>query len=285
MNSKKKKWFSLLAGAGASGPSYSARYQAVLDKATALGTGYEHPTDGVNAILDAKCVLLESAGLFTNRADIFRCHAHDGGAKFGLINWNDPDFALASMPAGDLTHTENVGFTSGNSTKYIDENYTPSTSKINMGADNATVFYYKNGGNSINTGLGHVQTTDQNQLRIQPSRITGSGLAYGILNGKIIISGGAQTDNGANLWALNWKSSVNGQWWKNAAMLADVAYGAGAALPNTALRSAWYGDDIQAFFYVGADIRDLLPTISPILDDCLAELFFLAEDGAAWNFQ
>jgi len=266
-----------------SSASYSAGYQAILDRATALGAGYEAPSDAVKTIQNQLYIDLATLGL-TSIWDVLRVYAHNGGAKFGLINWVDPNTHLATMPAGDLTFTSNVGFTSGNGTIYIDDNYNPSTQANHFALDDASLMYYKQSANSVDTGNGHIQSVGDTS-RVQPHRAV-TNLAYIKVNGASSLGSSPAQQTGIGLYALSYlEGDVTHKLeaWSNGVKLAGVN-SSDSALSN-GLRNCWYGNDKSAFVAYGSNARTEIPTLTTLLDNYLAELFFLSSSRAFWDFK
>lgn len=282
MNNIKKIWYHVIAGGGG-GSSYSAGYQAILDRATALGAGYEHPSDAENTALNNFYVWLNTNGVI-DRADIIRVLAPSScGAGFRMINWADPNSFLGTMPAGDLTYLEEYGLQAGNSSKYIDDNYNPTNDGAAYTQNNASAFYYRTSVNTISTANGHLQSVDD-IMRVQPRRSTGA--AYVKLNGNNVL---ASTSIDPTLLGLYGVMADMAQTNEEIARYRDntltTGLGAVSTIPNSNFRSCWYGDDHNAFYCYGEDIRDLVADLEDQIETLLAELFFLNNARSYWNFE
>lgn len=118
---------------------FDADYQAVLNRATALG--YALPS-AAQQILQNQLVLdLKSAGVWT-KLDVLYIFANDSGADFATLNWKNPN-AHQATAVNSPVFTTNVGFT-GNATnqQYIDTNFNPATSGVNYTLNNAGRFVW-----------------------------------------------------------------------------------------------------------------------------------------------
>lgn len=255
-----------------SGPSYDEDYQEVLDKATALGAGYEHPSPEVKALQNQLMIDLKALGMMP-LLNVFRCYAHDGGSKFGLINWIDPDAHLGTMDAGDLTWVSNSGFVSGNGTKYINDNFNPTTHTGKYSVSNCCMFYYKNSAQTINTNDGHLRGAGSTNNRLQPFRNASGGLLYANINSTAVASATAQTDNTPNLWTISYTLGASPPYaiYKGASLITSSGAGLGTLL-NETLRNCYFGNDRSAFMGYGRDIRNEVGSLNTLMVNYLAAL-------------
>lgn len=121
MNKKLIEWW-------AGGSSVTAEYQAVLDRATALG--YTHPGASVKAAQNALIRDLKAAGIWTN-LDVFYVFANDVSGNFWKLNWVTPASFACTEPGGAVTKS-NAGIKGNGTSTYADCNFTPSTQAIKM---------------------------------------------------------------------------------------------------------------------------------------------------------
>lgn len=269
MNTLKKAWYTVLSGGGL---AYDPDYQAILDKATALGAGYEHPSDSVKALQNQLMIDIKTLGV-PALLNVFRCYAHDGGAKFGLINWIDPDAHLGTMDAGDLTWVSNSGFVSGNGTKYINDNFNPTIHTGKYSLDSCCMFYYKNSAQTVNTNDGHLRGSSSKNNRLQVFRNVSGGLMYGSINSIAVATATTQTDNGANLWTISYTLGASPPYaiYKGASLITSGG-AAGGTLLNETLRNCYFGNDRSAFMGYGQDIRGVLSSLDTLITTYLSSL-------------
>jgi len=138
----------ILKGNGGGGFAYDASYQAVLDRATALG--YSQPTNAQKLVQNQLVLDLKAAGLWA-RLDIFYTFANDGSAEFATLNWISPLNHQATL-VNSPTFTSNVGFNSDNVSSYINCNINFSTQFVKATLTSASKFAYK----SSNTGIARI---------------------------------------------------------------------------------------------------------------------------------
>lgn len=257
-----KDWY--ISGGG--GPSYSAGYQAILDRATALG--YTHPSDACKTLQNQLYVDLEAINFFSTYQDIFRCYAHDGNLNFGLINWVNPNSFLGTMPAGDLTFTSKSGFVSGNGSKYVSDNYTPSTDSINYDLNDCSIFLYKKTANTINTANGTIQTASGTTVRLQFQR--SSNLMYLDMNGVTVFSGASQTTT-TGLFSLQNTAGNDFRFYRGATFVNNNVL-AGSSLPAQVLRNCWYGDDTISFIGYGKYFVSELSTVNTLISNYVTDV-------------
>jgi hypothetical protein len=130
-----------LLGAGqGQNSSFDADYQAVLNKANALG--YTLPPY-TQQIKQNNLVLALKAGGIWNKLDVFYVFAYDSssGVDFGRINWKNPNSYLATL-INPLTFTSNQGLQGDGLTAYIDTTFNPTIGTNNYQATNASRYVY-----------------------------------------------------------------------------------------------------------------------------------------------
>lgn len=106
--------------------SFDADYQAILDRATALG--YTKPSANQQILQNALVTSMKSAGTWAE-LDIFYMFANDGSQEFATLNWINPSAHQCTLTNAP-TFTSNQGFF-GTGSSYISTNYTPSTQAVN----------------------------------------------------------------------------------------------------------------------------------------------------------
>lgn len=123
MNKAKLSWF------WDSGESVDSDYQAVLDRATALG--YTKPTAGVQTKQNRFLKALKTAGIW-NYLDILYVMAQDGSKEFASLNWKSPTtFRFTFQGANPITLTTNVGLYRNNAaSNYCDTTFKPLTNGV-----------------------------------------------------------------------------------------------------------------------------------------------------------
>ena len=136
-----------------SGSSFDAGYQAVLNKAVALG--FNLPT-APQQIVQNQLVLDLKAGGIWNKLDVLYIFANDGGTEFARLNWKNPNVNLATL-FNPLTFTTNQGFNGNGTSSYINTNYIPSTVGNNYQLNDCSFGYWafsglQTGGSRVNIG-------------------------------------------------------------------------------------------------------------------------------------
>lgn len=246
-----------------SGSSYNAGYQAILDMATALG--YTHPTTPAKTLQNQLYIDLGALGFWDTYMDVFRCYAHDGAAGFGLINWANPNAFLGTMPAGDLTFTSKVGFTSGGGTKYVSDNYNPSTDGVKYLAGDCSVFYYQQTANTVSTPNGHLQGSGGTTgMRFQPQR--SGNILYADINNISVFSGTAQTTTTGMFSLMHFEGIANEfAVYRGGTFFNGTSSGTPATRPNETYRNAWYGDAKSGCMGYGKDFRGIVSSVNTII--------------------
>lgn len=114
------------------GVSYTAEYQAILDRGTALG--YSLPTTAQKTAQDNLIISLKAAGIWT-KLDVFYCFYNNGGASFGKLNWKNPTLYPAVGTGHEPTFASNTGFTGNGSSMYLDTGWKQSDGVQHTGLD------------------------------------------------------------------------------------------------------------------------------------------------------
>lgn len=123
------------------GSQYTSEYQAVLDRATALG--YTAPSDAQKVKQNTLVAALKSAGIWTG-LDVFYVFATDGDRNFAKINWKAPSSFLCTE-SNTPTFTTNVGFTGNGSNMLLDTTFNARTSGTNFTQNEAGMYGYFSG--------------------------------------------------------------------------------------------------------------------------------------------
>ena len=106
--------------------SFDADYQAVLNRATALG--YPLPSASQRIIQNALVLALKLGNIWT-KLDVLYIFANDGGQNFATLNWKAPTLNQATLISSP-TFTSNQGFTGNGTSSYINTSFNPSTSGV-----------------------------------------------------------------------------------------------------------------------------------------------------------
>ena len=126
-----------LLGAGqGQNSSFDADYQAVLNRAVALG--FNLPL-APQQIIQNNLVLALKAGGIWNKLDVLYIFANNAlnGFEFARLNWKNPNVNLATL-INPLTFTANQGFTGNGSGSYINTNFNPAIGTNNYVLNNAS---------------------------------------------------------------------------------------------------------------------------------------------------
>lgn len=118
--------------------TYSSEYQAVLDRATALG--YSHPSSAQKTKQDTFLQALKTAGIFSE-LDLLYVTANDVTGNFWKLNWITPASYEITEPAGALTKTSNSGVASNGSSTYGLTSFVLNTHGVKYLQDNASISY------------------------------------------------------------------------------------------------------------------------------------------------
>lgn len=134
-----------------SGFAYDTSYQAILDRAGALG--YSLPSVPQRLVQNQFVIDLKAAGLWTE-LDILYVFANNGSAEFATLNWISPLNHQATL-VNSPTFTSNVGFNSDGVSAYIDLNINLSTqfSKATLTSGSKFVYKSANSGTAWITGI------------------------------------------------------------------------------------------------------------------------------------
>ena len=114
--------------------SFDADYQAVLNRAVALG--YTLPSASQRIKQNTLVLALKSGGIW-NKLDVLYIFANDGGFEFARLNWKNPNSNLATL-INPLTFTANQGFTGNGSGSYINSNFNPAIGTNNYVLNSAS---------------------------------------------------------------------------------------------------------------------------------------------------
>lgn len=120
------------------GFAYEDEYQAILDKATALG--YTLPSDAVKLKQNTLLASLKSTGVWA-KLDVFYVFAQDGGSAFGTLNWKNPNANQATL-VNAPTFVSNGGLMGNGTSSYIDTNFNPATQGVQYTQNNASRYFF-----------------------------------------------------------------------------------------------------------------------------------------------
>lgn len=139
------------------GESFDADYQAILNKATALG--YTLPSASVQAKQNTLLTSMKADGVWA-KLDVFYVFAQDGGSAFATLNWKNPN-ANQSTLVNAPTFVSNQGFTGNGTSSYIDTNYNPATQGVQYTQNNASRYFFTH---AIGTGRLDGNTSGTNSM-------------------------------------------------------------------------------------------------------------------------
>jgi len=118
--------------------SFDADYQAVLNRAVALG--YTLPSVSQRIKQNTLVLDLKSGGIW-NKLDVLYIFANDGGQDFGTLNWKAPTLNQATL-INSPTFTSNQGFQGNGTSSYIDTNFNSVTQGVNYTQNNASRYLF-----------------------------------------------------------------------------------------------------------------------------------------------
>lgn len=117
---------------------FTAEYQAVIAKATALG--YTLPSASTQTKQNQLLVDLKTSGAWA-KLDVFYMFAQDGSKEFATINWKNPNANQITL-VGALMTWNSSGYIGG-LLSYLNTNYNPTTNATNFSQNNASVGIWK----------------------------------------------------------------------------------------------------------------------------------------------
>ena len=150
-----------LLGAGqGQNSSFDADYQAVLNRATALG--YNLPSASQQIKQNTLLLDLKAGGIW-NKLDVLYIFANNAtnGFEFARLNWKNPNVNLATL-INPLTFTANQGFTGNGSSSYINTNFNPAIGTNNYVLNNASRHIFVRNQSVAFTTLDGVSSGNQN---------------------------------------------------------------------------------------------------------------------------
>lgn len=220
---KKKAWYLL----SASSSSIDSDYQAVLDRATALG--YTLPSAGQQVKQNQLILDLKSAGIWS-QLDLFYVFATDGDQNFSFINWKSPSTFLLTK-SGTVNFTANQGNISNGTNGYLNTGWVPSTSAVNLtlNSTHVAVYVYNHVSENkydLGTAPSFVNSTPQIYLRSDDS----FGNFYHALNqngNSTVLNGGSAV----GFWMPQRKDASNTYIFKNGVQV-DTEVDASTAVPS-----------------------------------------------------
>jgi hypothetical protein len=177
------------------GSAYDSDYQAVLNRAVALG--YTLPSASQQIKQNQLVLSLKAGGVWT-KLDVLYIFANDGGSNFATLNWKAPTLNQASL-IDTPTFTTNEGFTGNGITSYISTNFNPAIGTNNYVLNNASRYIYTLNAVGIFDGL---------ELS-QSNRITTSGTAQRINQGTGTINSPYSFSTGTGMKSIHRTSSTN----------------------------------------------------------------------------
>jgi hypothetical protein len=118
--------------------SFDADYQAVLNRAVALG--YTLPSASQRIKQNTLVLALKSGGIWT-KLDVLYIFANDGGQDFGTLNWKAPTLNQATL-INSPTFTANQGLQGNGSSSYINTNFNAVTQGVNYVQNDASRYLY-----------------------------------------------------------------------------------------------------------------------------------------------
>ena len=150
-----------LLGAGqGQNSSFDADYQAVLNRAVALG--FNLPL-APQQIIQNNLVLALKAGGIWSKLDVLYIFANNAtnGFEFARLNWKNPNSNLATL-FNPLTFITNEGFTGNGSGSYINTNFNPAIGTNNYVLNNASRHIFVRNQSTMATTLDGVSSGNSN---------------------------------------------------------------------------------------------------------------------------
>lgn len=164
---------------------------ALFAKATA--EGFDLPSAGCKAAINADIVERKAAGIWTNVDRLFY-HANDSGSiNFGRINAQDPSRDLATIHGG-ITNANKEGIKGNGTDGYFDTQFAPSsdTSKYVIADAHALIYIYSsNGGRFLGGSIGSLLFAASNGTA---QRLNGGNLSSAVNFGTVGTVGMSRVD-------------------------------------------------------------------------------------------
>jgi len=123
---------------GGGGSTYDADYQAVLNRAIALG--YNLPNSSQQVKQNQLVLDLKAGGIWT-KLDVLYIFANNGGQDFGTLNWKAPTLNQSTL-INSPTFTTNQGFQGNGTSSYIDTSFNAVTQGVNYVQNDASRYLY-----------------------------------------------------------------------------------------------------------------------------------------------
>lgn len=123
---------------GSSGGGAVVEYQAVLNRATALG--YVKPSAAQQAKQNQLIIDLKSAGIW-DLLDVFYVFATDGDSDYATLNWKDSS-SFQTAKVNSPTFTANQGFRAPGATSYLNTGWAPSLNGVNYTLNNSAFGFH-----------------------------------------------------------------------------------------------------------------------------------------------
>lgn len=185
------------------GQQFTAEYQAILNRATALG--YTKPSAAQQIKQNNLIVNLKAAGIW-NLLDVFYVFATDGSSDFATLNWINPSLFQCSK-VNSPTFTSNKGFKGNGTTSYINTNYNYVLNGINYTVNSASRGLWQ-------YALGTIPSYFDGQVGSAFNCLTYNN-SSGLQRINLSTSLGSFTFNNLNYIALNRSSSTSHEVYQN----------------------------------------------------------------------
>lgn len=236
-----------------SGSSVTSEYQAVLDRATALG--YTHPSASVKTAQNQLISDLKDAGIWTN-LDVFYVFANDVAGNFWKLNWVTPASFACTEPAGAVTKSS-AGIQGNGTTTYADLNFTPSTQATKLSAANGGFSAcYLHTVPTTGTYLHGARNVGGTNPYLHMVYAGGSSFQYRTLDDIQGTTYAGGTPDGSFLYADATPAGYS--LWKNGTSVQSAAVAAGLGLPTNSLRvcaasgnSGGFGNGVISVYATG----------------------------------
>lgn len=226
MNKKAINWFL------DTGSSYTSEYQAVLDRATALG--YTLPSTATKTAQNQLIVNLKSAGIWSLLDVFYVMMANDATlGNFSLLNWVSPS-SYALTATNSPTYAEG-GYTGNGSNSYLPSSFNPSTNGVNVTLNSASYFFWCNTNNTESKVMigGSINIASQYRLMFQPKFDATNSV--GRLNSTAddtINNTTASITTSIGLWHLSRTASTDYNIYQNGTLKVNVVKSS-SVLPNS----------------------------------------------------
>jgi hypothetical protein len=249
---------------GAGGSPFTTEYQAILNKAIALGYTLPSPEEQIVQDNYLRGLLLSGAW---DELDVYYLFANNGSKEFATLNWKNPNSHQATL-VNSPTFNAGQGFTFNGTSSYIDTNYNPSTQGVKFTQ------------NSASRGL-YMRTAPSSGVYMDGMTVAGNRLRYSTggtpdqqINATATMGGNAILGATAQRKSIHRVDASNVNVIDGTTVYANTS--TSIAIPNSNLligrTQSFYSNLEASDYYAGANLTALNNTFNTLFANYLAAL-------------